>query len=430
MKKYLLVIFLFMFSLRGQEKILTEANTLFLQNKFDAAASLFEEYLSTNEDPGIYLKLGLCYQNLMKYDKALSVFEKANELKENDADILLKFGLLYSSMGYFSKAVGALEKSVSIDSINIFARISLAKLYVESKDFLEAETAYKKLLIIDSTNSYYYKQLGSVYQKLKREKAAEEFYKKSFELNTADIGTASSLALLYYNRDRVDSAIAVIDTSLQSFEDDTRLLKLKADILFSKKDYSGAVKAIVKILAGVNESPQLYQKLGICYYEIAIENFVGDAQRTKLESAMDTLECSFKNDSTQSLTALYLGLVSKALSKNDEAISYMEKAIKLIYPRYTSAIFTNLALVNQEERNYSEAIKYFKEAQKFDLGNPNYWYYLAAIYDSYYSDKQIPMLYYQKFLASGDSLDQRLSIYAKDRIDELKEKIHFQNGRL
>ena len=428
MKKYIIMILLLVFSLRSEEKIIADANSLFLQNKFNTAAELYEEYLTANEDPQIYLKLGLCYKKLMKYNKARAAFEKANELKDNDADILLNLGLLYSSMGRSFMAIDALEKSVEIDSSNIFARISIARLYVKSEEFVNAERLYRKLLTSDSANSYYYKQLGYVYQKLKKEREAKEYYEKSFELNAADIGTASSLALIYYDEEKPDSAIAIIDTALHNFEDDIRLLKLKADILFAEKDYSGTVNVIVRILASENDSPQIYQRLGICYYQTAVDNFAGDAQIIKLESAVEALKQSFESDSTESLTALYLGLTYRALSRNDEAINFLEKAVTLIYPKYSPAIFTNLALVNQEEKNYSEAIKYFKEAQRLDTGNPNYWYYLAAIYDSYYSDKQTPMIYYQKFLMSEDSLDERLSIYAEARINELKEKIHFQNG--
>lgn len=407
-----------------------QANLLIMKNKYSPAVELLETYISKNPNPDAYLKLGICYKNLMKNDQALTLLNKANQLKQNDTDILINLGSVYSSLGYNDKAVECLEKAVALDSTNLFTFINLAKLYIELDNLQYAKSIYQKLLNADSTNSYYHKQLAYVYQKLKEEKKAKVHFKISIEINSKDIFTISNLARIYYNEKKPDSAIAFIDKGLENFPDDTRLLKLKADILYSEKEWSSAVNVLVKILANNDESAQLYQRLGICYYQIAIENFVGDAQIKKLESAAETLQISFIMDSTQSLTALYLGMTYKELDKNKEAISYLERAAELIYPKFTSAIFTNLALVYQKEKNYSEAIKYFKQAQKYDANNPNYWYYLASTYDAYYYDKTVPMIYYQMFLSSSDSLDERLSNYAAERINRLKENIHFQNGSL
>ncbi len=426
MKKLILLLLVSGFVF-GQTK-LEDANKLILKSKFSEAAEILKEYIDENENANAYLKLGVCYKNLMKNNEAIIYLEKANELQPDDLDILINLASTYAAVKFNGNAIKSYEEVLTIDSTNTFASINLAKLYLEQNKLTEAKHIFEKLLNGDSTNSYYNRQLGYVYQKEENVERAFKFYSRAFELNSADVFTASNLAKILYQKEKPDSAIAIVNKGLKSFPRNTQLLKIKADIYYSQKNYASAVNSIVRIIANGDESAQLYQRLGICYHQIAVQNFVGEAQNKKLESAVEALNKSIELDSTQSLTQLYLGMTYKELEKHEEAITHLNKAVELIYPIYTSAIFTNLAIVFSREEKYAEAIKNFKLAKKFDQDNPNYYYYLASTYDQYYYDKQVPMIYYQMYLSSGDSLDPALQKYARTRIEELKETVHFQNG--
>lgn len=426
MNKLIVILFLTIFV--DAQTQLDEANKLMLKSKFNEAADLLENYIETNEDADALLKLGICYKNLMRNNDALQVIKIADKLKPGNIDILTNLALLYSANGFNTDAVQTFEQAVMLDTANIFAQINLAKLYIDVGRWGDAESIYEKLVSGDPGNSFYHRQLGYIFQKEESWDKAFRYYKTSFELNSADLFTISNLAKVYFQKENPDSAIAVIDKGLITFVNNTQLLKLKSDILFSIKNYSSAVNSIVRILANGDESAQLYQRLGICYYQIAVENFIDEAQIKKLESVIEPLMQSIKMDSTQSLTELYIGMTYKELEQYDEAITHLQKALELIYPTFTSAIYTNLAIVYNRNGNYAEAIKSFKSAMEFDKDNPNYFYYLASTYDQYYYDKQVPLIYYQLFLARGDSLEPSLKKYAQGRIEKLKESVHFQNG--
>lgn len=423
-------IFAYLFSaiILFSQSQLDEANKLMLKNNYSKAAKILEEFVKSNESPEAYLKLGLCYKNLIKNNDALSAIEKADEIDSNNIDILTNLALLYSTIGFSDKAKITYQKVFELDPENVFAKINLAKLFLDSGKWSNAKSIYFNLAKSDSSNSFYYRQLGYIYQKENKIDDAYRYYGTAYALNPQDHFTISNLAKVYFQKEQSDSAIAIINKGLETFVNNTQLLKLKSDIYFSLKNYSGAVNAIVRLIANGDDSAQLYQRLGICYYQIAVENFVGEAQFQKLESAVEALNKSATKDSTQSLTELYLGLTFKELNKNEEAITHLQKVIELIYPRYTSAIFTNLAIVHNREKNYAKAIKNFKTAKKFDQENPNYFYYLASTYDQYYIDKQVPLIYYQLYLSSSNSLDTSLKKYAISRIEELKEAVHFQAG--
>jgi len=407
---------------------LDEANQLILRNKFAEAVILLNEYININQKAEAYLKLGICYKNLMKNNEALSSFQKADELDPNNIEMLINLAQLYSIIGFSDKSISSYEQIISLDSLNNFAMINLAKLYLDANRIYDAKKLYTTLLFSDTLNSFYHRQLAYTFQKENNIDTALHHYRTSFELNNADVFTISNLSKIYYQKELPDSAIALIDKGLEIFYNNTQLLKLKSDIYFSIKNYSGTVNSIVRLIANGDESAQLYQRLGICYYQIAIENFVGDAQIQKLEQAAEALYKSASIDSTQSLTELYLGMTYKELESNEEALTHFAKSLELIYPKFTSAIYTNMAIVNNRISNHAEAIRNFKSAMKFDKSNPNYLYYLASTYDQYYSDKTVPLLYYQLFVEQGDSLEQSIYNYAQSRIEQLKEKVHFQNG--
>lgn len=425
--KYIVTFLFFTMIVFSQSK-LDEANKLILKSKFNEAADLLETFVKDNNNADAYLKLGLCYKNLMLNNHALEAIERANELDPNNVDILSNLASLYSTMGFENKSITTFQKVIELDSTNIFAKINLAKFYIDSGRWSDAKFIYNNLVMDDSDNSFYHRQLGYIYQKEEDWHEAHNHYKFSYGLNPTDLFTISNLAKVFYQREQPDSAIAIIDKGLEIFVNNSQLLKLKSDIYFSLKNYSGSVNAIVRLIANGDESAQLYQRLGICYYQIAVENFVGDAQIQKLESAIEALNKSANFDSTQSLTELYLGMTYKELNKNEKAIAHLENAHKLIYPSFTPAIFTNLAIANNRIGNHANAIKNFKNAMRFDSTNPNYYYYLATTYDQYYYDKQVPYIYYNKFLASGVNIEPSLKNYTIQRIEELKESLHFQRG--
>jgi tetratricopeptide (TPR) repeat protein len=430
MTRYIQISVLICFStiLHAQDNLIHKADSLIFKSRFSEAAGVLRKYVKTNKKPSAFLKLGICYKNLVKNNLALFSLKEAEKLDSNNMDILINLGSVYSSLGFQNKAIEAFEKTISIDSTNLFVAINLGRLYLEQNKFEKSKAIYNNLLAEDSTNSFYHKQLGNIFRQENNLESALLHFKKAFEYNPNDVSVISNLSKTYYYSEQPDSSLSVLEKGLSVFKNSTPLLKIKADIKYVQKEYFEAVNTIVKIIANGDESAQLYQHLGVCYYQIALENFVGEAQVKKYNSAVDALQKSFAIDSTQALTALYLGMTYKELNENEKAKEYLNKALSLLHPKYTSVIFTNLAIVQSRENDFSEAIKNFKKAMKFEKENPNLYYYLASVYDNFYYDKKVPMIYYKIFLRKSDEKESNIYKYAEKRIEELQETIHFLNG--
>ena len=53
----------------------------------------------------------------------------------------------------------------------------------------------------------------------------------------------------------------------------------------------------------------------------------------------------------------------------------------------------------------------------------------VKVEDEYYADKNVPLLYFEKFLNNSEEQNHLFIEYAKARSETLLEEIHFNNGR-
>ena len=75
---------------------------------------------------------------------------------------------------------------------------------------------------------------------------------------------------------------------------------------------------------------------------------------------------------------------------------------------------------------FVEAIQSYREALDYQPSKKILSFYLASVYDQYYADREVPLLYYQKFLRDNKDADIKLIEYAESRIKVLKQELHFR----
>ncbi|MEM6698021.1 MAG: hypothetical protein AAF599_06475, partial [Bacteroidota bacterium] len=72
--------------------------------------------------------------------------------------------------------------------------------------------------------------------------------------------------------------------------------------------------------------------------------------------------------------------------------------------------------------DYKAAIQHYEKAYEYSAAAETL-FFLARNHDLYYKDKKMAMRYYQKYWNTGDLKYRK---YTKERIERLKEVIHFQ----
>ncbi|AMC11847.1 hypothetical protein Lupro_11480 [Lutibacter profundi] len=86
-------------------------------------------------------------------------------------------------------------------------------------------------------------------------------------------------------------------------------------------------------------------------------------------------------------------------------------------------------IIAKEEFNVKVAIKFFKESVKYNRNNHKALFQLALTSDTYYKDKKIAFKHYQNFIQRFEGENKKLTLYAKNRIKEIKKE-YFIKGEI
>ncbi len=425
-----LVSILFTFSIaKGEDE--KEYSSLMRKGEYDKVIKIITEK-ALHDSVGMedYFQLGRAYQNMYNHKAAIEAFGKGKELGLNSTSLHMAMGNSLSAMYNKTGAISAYSEALANDSTNVQARLNLAKTYYETKDYYKALSLYADLAERDSINTYYLTQIGLSSLGLGRTAEAAEKLQRVLELDEGNLLASLKLGKIYFDSERFDETRDVLEKSVAKYPNHPSLNKLLSETYFQKKNYEGAVVGFSKAISFGDSTAGVYQKLGFCYYFISCGSAANnDTMRMlKLTESFNALYKSYLLDGTNPLTPMYLGIVSKEMDKLDQAIFYLEKSLALVFPDYLGDIFTQLGATHQLKEDYSEAIKCYHEALEYNPEKKLLVFYLAAIYDKFYADRAVPMMYYKKFLRDKTIEDPALREYAKDRIERITEEIHFHSS--
>ena len=144
-----------------------------------------------------------------------------------------------------------------------------------------------------------------------------------------------------------------------------------------------------------------------------------------IDQAIFHLESIIEREKDTEHTHHYLGLAYREKEMHDKSIEHFERAIKKGISPKIDIYHSDLAAVLELEYDYKAAAQHFEKAYEYK-GKKEYLFHQARNYDLYYKDKKIALKYYKKYLATND---EKYKDYTKQRIEQLKEIVHFSSGR-
>ena len=409
----------------------------------DSTLTIVKELMTKNDFKGViatlalqdtldyegYKILGDAYNKLYNYPASFRAYIKARELSDYNFDIDYLLGKSALLINDDKKAEFCFNEILAHDSANFLASIELANMFIEQKKYAEAATIFEQLSLSDTTNTFFLNRLAYCEWRMEKYNAAIENYNKVLAINQFEATAALQLGKIYYDSERYNDARAVIEQALTGNVRNLGLNKLIAETFFKLNLYETAVVYYTRSIALGDSSAGIYQKLGFSYYFIATSGNMVTVQvyTLKINESIAALEKSFKLDDQNPLTTLYLGICYKELKDYEKARSYLELTLNIIFPEYMSDIYTHLGAAFEYEGKFSEAISNYLEAYEYEPSKKILLFYLASAMDRFYADRQVPLMYYKKFLKEDKSENGVLIKYAEDRIDKLEEQIHF-NG--
>ncbi len=209
----------------------------------------------------------------------------------------------------------------------------------------------------------------------------------------------------------------IIKDGLKYYPGSKELWKSKGKVFVKLKEYHKAIESFQNAISFGDPSEINYRDVGVCYYWIS-----------KYDTASYYLTKAISINQKDPAAYFYLGTTFRELKEYDKAIDCLKTSAKLQQNDFLAEAFTQIAAVYYEQKNYSEALKFYQDAIRENPDKKEITFYLAVVYDHYYKDKTVALNYYKKYLEDVKGKDEKLVAFAQDRVNALIEKIHFSKA--
>ena len=291
---------------------------------------LLDNTSSSGTEGAHYLnQLGLVYDNMGEYPKALSSYEPSLEIRKvalppNHPDLAQSYnniGSVYLNMGEYSKALSSFERSLEIEKVAF-------------------PPNHPDLAIS-------YGCIGSVYLNMGEYSKALSYYERSLEIRKVALPpNHPDLAQSYNNIGSVYLNMGEYSKALSSFE---RSLEIeKVALPPNHPDLAISYGCIGSVYLNMGE----YSK-ALSYYERSLE-----IRKVALPPNHPDLAQSYNNIGS---VYLNMGEYSKALSSFERSLEIRKVALPPNYPNLASS-YNNIGIVYKNMGEYSKALSSYERS--------------------------------------------------------------------
>ncbi|MFI1773048.1 tetratricopeptide repeat protein [Thalassobellus citreus] len=365
-----IILLLILFKAEAQTSVLNMADSLYTNGNYSKAIERYKTYNNKNE---VYDKIAKAYRAIGNYDEALKNYELS--IKANAEDALLKF--------------------------------EYARLLSKTKKYKTATKVFNDLVYIDDKNPNYHYELGLVLEKLKDSTAIDRF-RSAYELDQTHQKAIYRIAKYYLKYKKYDLVDTYVDKGLETYQNNTELINLKAQNFYKKQDYHNAILWFKKLIDLGESSQYIYEKLSLSY------SLVYD-----YEKAIEYREIILKFNPLDATSIYAIGTYYEHLNNFETAEKYISKAIFLL-DKPLDAEYAKLATVLNHLKRPKEAIATLKKAIRKSPENQKIHFHLAVTLENYYADYDAKIKVYEDL--NKKFPNSKMKEFVNHRITELKKE--------
>ncbi|KJD36930.1 TPR-domain containing protein [Tamlana sedimentorum] len=346
---------------------------------------------------------------LGNYSKAIHAYKSLS----NQPEVYDKLAKAYTAIGNYDDALKYYELGVESNPQNTLLKYDYAKLLSGTKKFKEAKSMFSSLIKTDSLNPNFHYELGLVLEKLNDSTAINAF-KTTFSLDNTHQKAIYEIAKMHLQQREYAQVDEYVDKGLESYQNNVKLISLKAQNYFWSQNYHEAIAWFEKLLDLGEKSAFVYEKISLSY-----------AQHFNYEKAIEYRLKALKFN-PHDATALYV-IGTYYLNTNDyeNAEKFIDDALFLL-DKPLDKEYMKLATVFNLQKKYKESIETLKKAIKEAPDNYFAHFQMAATLDSYYEDYDARIKVYENLLKKFS--DKGMNPFIEDRISKLKQEKFIKEG--
>lgn len=386
---------------------------LFLVFAFPLLVQAEQDSLSTFQLDQQFVEAQQFIQSF-QFDQAINVLTDCLHHDGANQKYQQQIAYCYLQTGRYQDATWFYQSILKKDPGNLNALSSLGSIAERIGNYQQAEQHYEALLAIDSTNAYYYKRAAFAALQLNAPLKAVGRFLQAHALAPNDLETIDQLSDLYLKFEQLEYAEQILQKGLVLDAHNIRLLQNKARLAQKQKDYPTIIEAIQQTML-LGDSAKYYQMMiGVAYLQI-----------DSLDQGIYHLERLIARQADSEYSHHYLGLAYQQKGDPGKSAFHFEKAIEMGIADKQFLFHADYARLLKDQGAYRLAIEHYQKAYAYEE-KPEYLFHLARCHDLAFADKRPAERYYQKYLNSGH---QTFQAYATQRLEALKEVIHFQKGQ-
>ena len=320
-------------------------------------------------------------------ETAIQQSEQKKTTAEDSARIALEikkylsFGLEYYKNKQYNDAIRNFKKVLSMDPSNELAHKYLADSYLRHPDSTMIDSAfvlYSSAIKKFPNTAYFYSGYGYVLHKVARRYAdlAEQEsdsakkealqnksgalidsalvnFHKAVELDTGDYASMNALGTIYLSRGRLDSAMKWLGKSVEIDSNQVEIWDILAKIYVARGLNKEAARAYKHLHRLMPEESEYLLKYGQYL-----------AKSGDLKKSLDILNEYINKNPNDYRGYQYLGLVMAFKKNYKDALRQLKKAEKL-NPKSVK-LMCDIASVYKDMKNYALARRYLAKAKKID----------------------------------------------------------------
>ncbi|MCD6101281.1 MAG: tetratricopeptide repeat protein [Candidatus Marinimicrobia bacterium] len=299
-------------------------------------------------------------------------------------------GKIYFSLGELDSAKKYVDKAIALEPANqeyrterermsnFISKLAEAQRLYNDAKYTEAEKVYLEAVQMNPNFADSYYLLGMVYVRLGNYKKAREYFSKAIEMKPEEGKykkkyEAFVKQLLYegnqiFSRRDYTGALKKFHDAIDLNPEEPLAYYLSAVVYLKIKDYDKVFEYIDKSLQLNPEYHKAYLVKGKAYF------YKGEYQKA-IEVYQKALE--IKSDYVDAMENL--GIAYYKLRKLDEALRYFKEALK--YEKDKANIYENIGAILNEQKKYKESIQYLMKAVELDPRDYKSWLRLAQAYN-------------------------------------------------
>jgi tetratricopeptide (TPR) repeat protein len=195
------------------------ADVLHATGRHDEAIAVLSDAirLNKNNNPDVWIKLGLAYNNLSQYDKARADFTQAIALDSKNAADWKWRGITYHYLRQYDKAVADLSRAIELDAKDVLALEYRAIAYYHLGQHQKAIADFSRIIELEPTHVTAWYNRGIAHSELGQQEKALADSSRAIELN-------SKVGSLWFSRGNINFKLRHYDKAIADY---SRAIELK-----------------------------------------------------------------------------------------------------------------------------------------------------------------------------------------------------------